>query len=110
MLRLKKTGLIEKIIKSTSMSDCNTRESPVIYSPLGTNTDGAHQKDSWNYASVIGMIMYLASNAHPEIQFADYKCDRFTHFPRASHEEAVKHIYCYLLVVKGQGLTFHPTQ
>ena len=92
------------------MSDCNTRGSPAIYSPLGTNTNGSHQKDIWNYASVIGMIMYLASNAHPEIKFADDNCDRFTHFPRASHEEAVKHIYRYLLLVKGQGLSFQPTQ
>ena len=54
--------------------------------------------------------MYLASNAHPEIQFAVHQCAWFTYFPRGSHEEAVKHICRYLQGVKGQGLTFQPTQ
>ena len=52
--------------------------------------------------------MYLTSNTHPEIQFAVHQCARFTHCPRASHEEAVKHICCYLQGAKGEGLTFKP--
>ena len=79
MLQLTQTGLIEKIFKSTGMSDCNTRGSPAISSPLGTDATGVHRKDSWDYASVIGMMMYLASNYHPEIQFAVHQCARFTH-------------------------------
>ena len=110
MLRLTQTGLIEKILRYTRMSECNTRGSPAISSPLGTDATEAHRKDSWNYASIIGMMMYLASNAHPEIQFAVHQCARFAHCPQASHEEAVKHICRYLQGVKGQGLTFQPTQ
>jgi hypothetical protein len=52
------------------------------------------------------MLMYLSSNAHPEIQFAVHQCARFTLCPRASHEEAVKHICCYLQGVKDNGLVF----
>ena len=54
------------------------------------------------------MLMYLSSNAHPEIQFAAHQCARFTHCPRASHEEAIKHICRYLQGVKGRGLPFKP--
>ena len=79
MLRLTQTGLIDKILKYAVMSDFNTLGYQVISSPLGTDSTGAHRKDIWNYASVIGMMMYLASNAHPGIQFAVHQCARFTH-------------------------------
>ena len=54
------------------------------------------------------MMMYLSSNAHPKIKLSVYQCARFTHCPRSSHEEAVKHICRYLQGVKGKGLTFQP--
>ena len=103
ILRLTQTSLVEKILKSTGMYECNTRGSPAISSPLGTNSTGSHRKDSWNYASIIGMMMYLASNDHPDIQFAVHQCACFTHCLRSSHEESVKHICWYLQGVNGQG-------
>jgi hypothetical protein len=69
-LKLTQKGLILKILEATGMSDCNTRGSPALSSSLGTDRDGPRRKDPWKYSSVIGMIMYLSSNAHPEIQFA----------------------------------------
>jgi hypothetical protein len=53
--------------------------------------------------------MYLASNAHPEIQFAVHQCACFTHCARTSHEGGVKHICRYLQGVKDNGLTFKPS-
>jgi hypothetical protein len=108
MLKMTQKGLIQKVLAATGMSDCNTRGSPALSAPLGTNADGPRRKDSWNYASVVGMLMYLSSNAHPEIQFSVHQCARFTHCPRASHEEAVKHICRYLQGVGDNGLTFKP--
>ena len=35
-------------------------------------------------------------------------CARFTHCPRSSHKETVKHICRYLQGVKGKGLTYQP--
>jgi hypothetical protein len=74
MLKLTKKGLILKVLAATGMSDCNTWGSPALSAPLGTNSDGPRRKDIWSYASVIGMLMYLSSNAHPEIQFALHQC------------------------------------
>ena len=48
MLQLTKTGIIEKIVKSTGISDYNTGGSPAISSTLGTDATGARRKDSWN--------------------------------------------------------------
>jgi hypothetical protein len=110
MLKLTQKGLILKVLAATGMSDCNTPGSPALSAPLGTNTpDGPQRKDTWSYASVIGMLMYLSSNAHPEIQFAVHQCARFTHCPQASHEDAVKHICRYLQGVKDNGLMFKPS-
>jgi hypothetical protein len=108
LLKLTQKGLIKKVLEATGMSDCRTRGSPTLITPLGTDAAGPHRKETWNYASIIGMLMYLSSNAHPEIQFAVHQCARFTHCPRASHEEGVKHICRYLQGVRDNGLTFQP--
>jgi hypothetical protein len=109
LLRLTQKGLIAKILAATGMSECNTRGSAALTTPLGTDAAGPHRTEKWNYASVIGMLMYLSSNAHPEIQFAVHQCARFTHCPRASHEEGITHICRYLQGIKDNGLTFKPT-
>ena len=108
LLRLTRGGLIQKILDATGMTDCNTKGSPSTISLLGTDADGARRKESWNYASIIVMMVYLSSNAHLEIQFAVHQSAYFTHCPRSNHEEAVKHICQYLQGVKGRGLTFQP--
>ena len=102
------SGLIDKILAATSMTDGNSSGSPSQIAPLGTHADSPACKDSWNYASVIGMLMYLSANAHPEIQFAVHQCARFVHCPHAIHETAVKHICRYLKGAKRQGLLCYP--
>jgi hypothetical protein len=109
MLKLTQKGLILKVLSATGMSECNTKGSPALSTPLGTDADGPRRKETWHYASAIGMLMYLSSNAHPEIQFSVHQCAQFTHCPRASHEEAVKHICRYLQGAKDEGLRFRPT-
>ena len=56
------------------------------------NTDGTDRLEEWNYASVVGMLLYLAGNTRPDIAFAIHQCARFTHQPKHSHEEAIKQI------------------
>ena len=65
--------------------------------------------DSW---AAVGMLMYLAGNAHPEIQYAVHQCARFTHAPRQSHAVAVKSIAHYLQGVlnKEAGLCYKITE
>jgi hypothetical protein len=107
LLKLTQSGLIKKVLGATGMSKCNIWGSPALSTPLRrTDTDGPCRKETWNYASVIGMMMYLSSNAHPKIQFAVHQCAQFTHCSHASHKEGVKHICCYLQGVKDDGLTF----
>jgi hypothetical protein len=81
MLKLTQKGLILKVLSATGMSNHNTQGLPALSAPLGTNTGGPRWKDACHYLSVIGMLMYLSSNTHPEIQFTIHQCARFTHCP-----------------------------
>ena len=65
--------------------------------------------ETWNYASIIGMLMYLSSNSRPDIQFAVHQCARFTHNPKKSHVNAVKRIVRYLIATRDQGMVFECT-
>ena len=108
VIKLNQKGLIEKVIKATGLQDANGKSTPASSSsPLGTDGDGISHDEKWNYASVIGMLMYLASNSRPEIQFAVHQCARFTHNPKQSHSNAVKRIVRYLIATKNDGLVFN---
>jgi len=63
------------------MTKCNAKPTPAALHPLGSDANGACAIESWSYASVIRMLMYLASNSHPDIQYAVHQCARFTHNP-----------------------------
>jgi hypothetical protein len=92
---------------ATGMLDCNTWGSPALSVPLGTDADGPWWKDTWHYASAIGMLMYLSSNAHPHIQLAIHQSAQLTHCPQASYKEAVKHnLSIPTKGVKDNGLMF----
>ena len=47
---------------------------------------------------------------HPEIAYAVHQCACFCVSPKHSHREAVKHIGCYLLSTKDQGIILKPKQ
>jgi hypothetical protein len=55
------------------------------------------------------MLMYLSGHSRPDIGFAVHQCARYTHFPRKSHEEALKHIGRYLLGTRNRGLIIRPS-
>lgn len=107
-ITLKQSGLIEKVIRATGLQDANSKATPAEGSPLGSDLDGEDMVEDWNYASVIGMLMYLASNSRPDIQFSVHQCARFTHSPKQKHANAVKRIVRYLLGTKTEGMTFTP--
>ena len=91
------------------MEQCNTKATPCNVEPLGTDKTGQPCQEQWEYASVVGMLMYLCSNSRPDIQYAVHQCARFTHCPRRSHELAVLRICRYLQGTRDRGLRFKPT-
>ena len=103
-ITLRQTGLIDKVLKTVGMEDCHAKESPAQATPLGTDTDGELFSEDWDYASVVGMLLYLSSNSRPDIQFAVHQCARFTHTPRKSHAAAIRRICRYLKGTRDKGL------
>ena len=66
--------------------------------------------EQWSYASVVGMLLYLGANSHPEIAYAVHQCACFTHAPKDSHAKAVKRILHYLDGTKDQGVVLCPSK
>ncbi len=108
-MTLLQTGLIDKVLQTTGMTECNAKQTPANLQPLGSDPNGPSCKEDWDYASVIGMMMYLSSNSRPDIQYAVHQCARFTHFPKASHEQAILQICRYLKGTRNKSLVFKPS-
>ena len=90
-----KTGLIRKVLESTGMKHSNGFPTPTkVETPLGTDANSSEAKRDWtnSYDSVIGMILYLASNTRSYISFAVHQCAWFTHNTKESNKTAVKSI------------------
>jgi hypothetical protein len=105
----KQTGLIDKVLRYTKMTECNAKPTPAATTPLGTDSKGPARQEEWDYATAVGMLLYISSNSRPDIQFAVHQCARFTHCPKASHEEGIKRICRYLQGTRNKGLTFNPS-
>jgi hypothetical protein len=72
------------------------------------DSNGLDRQELWNYRSVIGKLIYLASSTRPDISFAVHQCARYSINPKASHEAAVKRIGRYLLKTRDKGITAKP--
>ena len=108
--QLTQTGLTKKVLEYTGMDSAHAISTPADIKTLGTDKDGPVFNEQWDYASAVGMLMYLATNSRPDIAFAVNQCARFTHTPRASHAKAVKRICRYLVGTTTQGLVFTLTK
>ena len=85
--KLIQTGLIEEVMRTLGLQNCNPAVAPTTSPvPLGPDPQGkaTPYQHKWSYPLVVGMLMYLASNSHPEISFAVHQCARFIHGPSTS--------------------------
>ena len=105
---LTQTGLIDKVLAVTNMTDCNGCDTPATVDPLHADADGAVFAEPWAYDVVIGMLMYLSGNTRPDIAYAVHQAARFTHGSRQSHAAGVKRILRYLKKTKTNGLILKP--
>ena len=105
---LTQSGLINKILSHSKMESCKPVSTPAITTPLGQDKDGKCFSEDWEYASIIGMLMYLAQNTRPDIAYAVHQCARFTHAPKHSHSIGVKRIIRYIQGTKDKGMILQP--
>ena len=102
-------GLIEKIIENTKMTGSNPNKTPTTQVPLGSDADGEdYDNVEWNYASIVGMLLYVSNNTRPDITYAVSQVARFTAKPKMSHVKAVKTIVRYLKKDTNKGIFVRP--
>ena len=58
-VELLQLGLTEKVLRTVGLDGCNPGLTPAKESPLTTDLDGEPFDEDWEYASVVGMLMYL---------------------------------------------------
>jgi hypothetical protein len=56
---LNQSGLTRKVLRSTGMQDSNRKHTPANTMPLGTDADRELFHEDWDYALVVGMLMYV---------------------------------------------------
>ena len=69
-INMTQKGLINKIIETAGMTDCNPSWTPALTTPLGTDPNGEPMDESWNYRSIIGILLYLTTNTRPDCALA----------------------------------------
>ena len=107
-ITLTQIGLVDKILAATGMQDCNPTWTPAATTPLGQCKSSTKSTAPWNYASIVGMLLYLAMNSRPDIAYSVAQVCRFTHDPREPHVKAVKQIVRYLKATRDRGLILKP--
>ena len=101
--------LIEKIVRATGLEEGNPNWTPSTVEALGKDPDGPPMQETWNYRSIVGMLLYLSTNTRPDIAFAVSQVARFSNAPKQSHASAIKKIVRYLLRTNDLGTCILPT-
>ena len=103
-IEMTQTGLIDRIISTLGLTDANSKESPAALGTLPKDGKGETCNGTFNYASVIGMLLYLSGHTRLDIAFAVSQYARYSFCPKKSHEEALKRIGGYLKGTKDKGI------
>ena len=103
-------GLTKKIIDALGLDSKHSTAvaTPAEKAALGKDIDGPPASGQVNYASVIGMLLYLG-HSRPDIAFATHQCACYTFAPKQSHKNALKRIGHYLKGTLDKGLILTPS-
>ena len=78
------------------MGNATLKWTPASREPLFKDLDGPPATGEFNYASVVGMLLYLSGNTRSDLAYAVNYCARYMANPRESHEVGLKRIGRYL--------------
>ena len=80
-MKLTQTGLIDKIITAMGLDDASPNKTPAEYGPLPKDQDVKCCNANFNYASIVGMMLYLQGHSRPKISFDVSQCAHYTFNP-----------------------------
>ena len=109
---LTQVGLTKRIIEALGLDPDMSRRVSVPADPkaLGRDLNGEPAHGNFNYASVVGMLLYLCGHSRPDLAFAVHQCARYSFEPKRSHELALLRIGRYLKGTLDKGLILNPTE
>ena len=107
-----KTGLIDIVISYVGINNGMSKRKYTFswFLPLVNNEDGALASISFNYRSIVGILLYLSRNTRLEISFAVNCCARYLFCPNHSSEEGFKWTGRYLKLTRDRGLILNPNR
>ena len=76
-----KTGLIDKMISTIGLDNANTKEIMAQQKTLPKDGNGERCNGTFNYESVVGMLLYLKGHSRSDISFVVNQCARYTFGP-----------------------------
>ncbi len=90
-------GLIKRIIEALGldMVQTNAKGTPTERKPLVKDDNGEPPQETFNYASIVGMLLYLLGHTRPDLAYSVSQVARFMFNPKHSHEIAIKWIGRY---------------
>jgi hypothetical protein len=90
-IRMTQAGLAKRIVEALGLCSVNSTPigTPAEASPLPKDLNGAPCSGNFNYAAVVGMMLYLFGHTRPDIAFAVHQCARYTFNPTRKHEVAL---------------------
>lgn len=107
-IKLTQKGLIKRIIEALGTTKkCPT---PTTTDALPIDPEGDPPDQLYNYASVVGMLLYLSGHSRPDICFGVSQVARFIHGHKRSHEVAIERIGQYLNHTAEDGLILKPVK
>jgi hypothetical protein len=105
---LTQTGLIDRIIEALCLDGLPDSPADEV---LTLDKNGDPPNGAFNYASVIGMMMwYLYGHSKPDLGFVLSQAARFSQPPRHSHELPLIWIGQYLKGTRDKGLIHTPNK
>ena len=108
-LLLTQKGLINKTLEAANMVDCNTAPIPAQVAPLSSHKDAEpFEGKEFNPRSIVGMLMYLATNTRIDIALVVSQVCRFTSDFKKPHADALKQIIKYLKGTIDKGTIVKP--
>ena len=91
-IEMTQTGLIDRIIQALGLDSSNVtvKWTPASRELLVKDLNGPPATGEFNYASVVGMLLYLSGNTRSDLAYAVNCCARYMTNPRESHEVGLK--------------------
>ena len=90
------------------VNETTTKKSPAERQPLTKDEDGEPPQETFSYASIVGMLLYLSGHTRPDLSYSVSQVARFMFAPKRSHELALKRIGRYLCGTADMGTIFDP--